>query len=85
MRQDCDDIFEGQFADQRSPIKWHFFVPSLGPWAILGLFLFLRLLSCFQTNITIFKANICEKMPILYMGLVYEATTLRMRVSSHNH
>ena len=39
----------------------------------------------FQTNITIFSTNICEKMSIQYTVLGFEPTTFRTWVSSHNH
>ena len=44
-----------------------------------------RLFWSFQTNmITIFAANICEKMSIQYTVPGFEPTTFRMWVSSHN-
>ena len=39
----------------------------------------------FQTNNTIFTANICEKMSIQYTVPGFETTTFRTWVSSDNH
>ena len=44
-----------------------------------------HLCSFFQTNITIFTANKCEKMSIQYTVLGYEPKTFGTWVSSHNH
>ena len=44
-----------------------------------------RLFMSFQTNITIFTTNICEKVPIHYMVLGFEPVTFTTWVSSHNH
>ena len=59
---------------------------------ILGFYkqrlLFLQHNKCgniYQTNITIFTTNWCDKMSFQFMVLVLEPTTLRTWVSSHNH
>ena len=44
-----------------------------------------RLFESFQTNITIFTTNKCEKMSIQYMLPGFELTTFGNRVSFHNH
>ena len=43
------------------------------------------LFSSFQTSITIFTANKCEKLFLQYMGLGFKHTTFGTWVSSHNH
>ena len=52
-------------------------------WAILGLFF--HLFSSFQTHITIFTTNKCEKMSIQFMVPGFELTTFGTQVSTHNH
>ena len=44
-----------------------------------------HLLSSFQTNITNFTTNKCEKMSIQHMVLGFKLMTLGTRVSSHYH
>ena len=61
-------------------IRWKLFFKK---WANPGLF-FVYFWS-FQTNITIFTTNICEKMSIQYTVLGFEPTTFGTWVSSHNH
>ena len=55
----------------------------LKKWANPGLF-FVYFQS-FQTNITIFTTNICEKMSIQYTVPGFEPMTFGLWVSSHNH
>ena len=43
------------------------------------------LFSSFQTNITFFTTNICEKMSIQYTVLGFEHTTFKTWVSIQNH
>ena len=56
------------------------FFPKNGPSQPL-----FHLFLSFQTNIIIFTTIICEKMSIQYMVLVFEPTTFKTCVSSHNH
>ena len=63
-----------------------------GELIIRHLFFFIKmghpvfwLFSSFQTNITTFTRNKCEKMSIQYMVLRFGPTTLETWVSSYNH
>ena len=83
-----DDLFENSFSDVncRTVINcWpencpHDFFYKMGkPWPLFHLF------SSFQTHITMFTTNKCEKMSVQYMVPGFELMTLGTWVPSHNH